>query len=215
VATEDQDNDKKAMLPPLDQRGATRRRLAKAGIGTAGVLLTLESRSAMGAMMCKSPSGALSGGLSSNYGPQPVCQGLSPGYWKNHDTWPISRDTLFANVFYVPGDRSTCTVNAAVNAAVKDKDKDKDKDKGKDPGGSYLCSTMLDLLSPQSFDQNNLAMHAIATYLNILSGRISFLSVETVLAMWRDVQTSGHYSPTADVYWSREQVKNYLEATHD
>jgi hypothetical protein len=195
VATEDRDNDNKAAPSPLGERGAARRRLAKAGIGAAGILYTLESRAAMSPMMCKSPSGALSGGLSSNYGPAPTCAGLSPGYWKNHDNWPIPRDTMFAAVFGGVGSPAACTL------AAKNK--------------SYQCSTMLNLLSHQTYDSNNLAMHVIATYLNILSGRISFLSLETLGAMWLSVQTRGTYSPTAGVTWTREQVKNYLQATHD
>jgi len=195
VATEDQDNEKNAAPSPLGRRGAARRRLAKAGVGAAAVLYTLDSQASMGGMMCKSPSGALSGGLSSNYGPQPACQGLSPGFWKNNDAWPCSRSTMFADVFYVPGNRTMCS---------------DDKNKA-----SYLCSTMLDLLSPQGFDRYNLGMQMVATYLNILSGRIGFLSVETLVAMWYDVQTKGTYSPIASVYWSPEQVKNYLAATHD
>jgi hypothetical protein len=195
VATEDQDNHNNAAPSPLGKRGAARRRLAKAGVGAAAVLYTLESQAAMGPMMCQSPSGALSGGLSSHYGPQPACQGLSPGFWKNHDAWPCPRGTMFADVFYVPGDRSSCS---------------DDKNKA-----SYLCATMLDLLSPQGFDRYKLGMHVVATYLNILSGRIGFLTVETLIAMWYDVQTKGSYCPIAGVYWSPEQVKNYLEATHD
>jgi hypothetical protein len=74
---------------------------------------------------------------------------------------------------------------------------------------------MMGLLSSQKFDKYNLAMHAIATYLNIRSGKITFLSVDTLLAMWADVQIKGYYSPTKGVKWSPEQVKNYLEATHD
>jgi hypothetical protein len=74
---------------------------------------------------------------------------------------------------------------------------------------------MLNLVTPQSFDHYNLAMHAVATYLNIKSGKMNFLSVETLLNMWYEVQTKGFYNPTAGVQWSPEQVKNYLEATHD
>jgi hypothetical protein len=195
VATEDRDNENKAAPSPLGEHGAARRRLTKAGVGAAGILVTLESRAGMSPMMCKSPSGALSGGLSSNYGPPPVCSGLSPGYWKNHSNWPVSRDTMFATVFGGVGSPSVCT------AAMKNK--------------SYQCSTMLNLLSKQTFDRYNLGMHAVATYLNICSGRINFLSIETLTAMWREVQTTGRYSPTAGVYWTPEQVKNYLQATHD
>jgi hypothetical protein len=196
VATDNQENNGNAAPLSLSERGARRRRLAKAGIGAAGILWTLESRAAMGPMVCKSPSGALSGGLSSHYGPEPVCQGRSPGYWKNHtEAWPIPIATMFADVFYVAGSKQSCTPE------TKDK--------------SYLCSTLLNILEPQSFDQYNLGMHAVATYLNIKSGKINFLSVETLLNMWYEVQTKGFYSPTAGVQWNPEQVKNYLEATHD
>lgn len=196
MATENQENNGNAAPLSLSERGAARRRLAKAGIGAAGILATLDSRAAMSPMICKSPSGALSGGLSSHYGPEPVCMGLSPGYWKNHTgAWPIPVNTLFANVFYVPGNKATCTP--------------------KTRNTNYLCSTMLNLLTSQSFDKYNLAMHAIATYLNIRSGKINFLTVETLLNMWYEVQTKGFYSPTAGVKWTPEQVKNYLQATHD
>jgi hypothetical protein len=195
VSTDKQQNNGQTP-PPLSQRGATRRRLTKAGIGALGVLSTLESRAGMSPMMCKSPSGALSGGLSSNYGPAPVCQGLSPGYWRNHpDAWSIPLNTLFADVFYVAGDKSSCT------AESKDQ--------------SYLCSTMMNLLEPQKFDTYKLGRHIVATYLNIRAGKISFLTTETLVGMWFELQTKGYYNPTAGVQWSAEQVKNYLEATHD
>jgi hypothetical protein len=197
VATDNQENNGNATPPlSLSERGATRRRLAKAGIGAVGILSTLESRATMGPMICKAPSGALSGGLSSHYGPAPACNGLSPGYWKNHPgAWPVPTTTWFADVFYVAGNRRYCTV--------------------KTRNTNYLCSTMLNILTPQSFDKYNLAMHAIATYLNIRSGKISFLSVETLLNMWYQVQTLGYYSPVDGVKWNAEQVKNYLQATHD
>jgi len=80
---------------------------------------------------------------------------------------------------------------------------------------SYECSTMLNLLSKQSFDKYNLGMHLVATYLNVVSGKISFLSVGTLQKMWSDLQKTGRYSPAQGVYWSAEQVKNYLANTHD
>jgi hypothetical protein len=197
VATDNQENNGNAAPLSLSKRGATRRRLAKAGVGAAGILVTLESRATMGPLMCKAPSGSLSGGLvNSHYGPAPACTGRSPGYWKTHaGAWPIPTDTNFADVFYVPGNRYTCTV--------------------KTKNTNYLCSTMLNMVSPQKFDKYNLAMHAVATYLNIKSGKIGFLSIETLLNMWYEVQTKGVYHPTAGVTWTPEQVKNYLQATHD
>jgi hypothetical protein len=102
---------------------------------------------------------------------------------------------MFADVFYVAGDKGSCTPES--------------KDQ------SYLCSTMRNLLEPQKFDTYKLGMHLVATYLNIRAGKISFLSVETLVGMWHELQTTGYYNPTAGVQWSPEQVKNYLEATHD
>ncbi|MGJ7915234.1 hypothetical protein ACI48D_07110 [Massilia sp. LXY-6] len=195
MTTDNQENKGNAAPLPLSERGATRRRLAKAGIGAAGILWTLESRATMNTMICKAPSGALSGGLSSHYSPATACSGLSPGYWKNHRSWPVSRNIMFTSVFDVQGEKSTCT-EQTINQ-------------------SYLCSTMLNLLSKQSFDRYNLGMHLVATYLNIMSGKISFLSVDTLQKMWTDVQATGHYSPASGVFWSAEQVKNYLQATHD
>lgn len=195
MATEDRHHDDNTVPPGLSERGKVRRRLAKAGAGV-GVLLTLESKQAMAtSAMCKSPSGSLSGGLSSHYGPAPTCRGLSPGYWKNHDDWPIARTTMFASVFYVPGDYTQCDPKQAPT--------------------SYLCANMLTLLSHQSYDYNNLAMQTIAAYLNILSGRISFLSIETLQSMWTEVTTNGVYNPTAGVSWTRDQVASYLDSIHD
>lgn len=195
MATEDQYNDKNVSTTDLSTRGKARRRLAKAGVG-AGVLLTLESKQAMAtSAMCKSPSGSLSGGLSSHYGPASVCSGLSPGYWKNHSSWPIPMTTLFATVFYVPGDCTKCNLKQAAT--------------------SYLCASMLTLLSHQDYDQNNLAMQTVAAYLNILSGRINFLSVEVLQSMWKEVTTTGFYKPTAGVTWTRDQVATYLDSIHD
>jgi hypothetical protein len=197
VATDNQENNGNASPLSLSQRGLTRRRLAKAGIGVVGVLSTLESRAAMSPMICKSPSGALSGGLSSNYNnAATTCEGLSPGYWLNHTSaWPVSNQIMFSAVFDVPGDKSSCTPQSL--------------------NQSYECSTMLNLLNPQDFDRYNLGRHVVATYLNIMSGKISFLSVTTLQKMWSDVLRTGQYSPASGVYWSAEQVKNYLENTHD
>lgn len=197
MATEHQENNGNATPLSLSKRGATRRRLAKAGVGAAGVLLTLDSRAAMSPMICKSPSGALSGGLSSNYNnAATTCEGLSPGYWLNHtSSWPVSNQIMFVSVFEVPGDKNACTPETL--------------------NQSYQCSTMLNLLSPHDFDRYNLGRHLVATYLNVMSGKISFLSVATLQKMWSDVLRTGQYSPASGVYWSAEQVKNYLENTHD
>lgn len=173
--------------PPISARGAARRRVAKAGLGAVGVLLSVESRATMQPMVCFSPSAGYSGKLSSNYNRNVVCSGRSPGYWKNHTSWPCSRDRDFDSVF-------SCNVGSL---------------------STYGSKTMLQILEGCDFDQHNLGMHLIATYLNVLSGKISFLSVKTLTDMWNQLQRRGYYMPAANVFWSPEQTKKYLEATHD
>lgn len=174
--------------PSLTPRGTARRRLTKAGLGAASVLWTLDSRASMQTMVCVSPSGALSGGLSSNYANKPAaCDGKSPGYWKNHDGWPCPRNKPFSEVFSCSGNYSA----------------------------TYGTKTLLEIVQGCKFDKFNLGMHLVATYLNVLSGRIGFLSVATLQEMWSQLQSPGYYTPAKGVFWSAEQTKNYLEATHD
>ncbi|MCS0629247.1 hypothetical protein NX786_07875 [Telluria mixta] len=206
MATEHQDNDKIEPAPSLTKQGAARRRLAKVGMG-AGVLATLESKSAMASMVCRSPSGSLSNGLAaSHYGTKaPACNGLSPGYWKQpQHAWPVSRDLKFTDVFYAASTGSVCPVRAASY----------DNGKYYEPG-SYFCAKLEDMLNPQPFDTNNVGMHLVAAYLNIQQKLVGFLELNDLQTMWSELQTTGRYSPTAGVYWDNAQVANYLASIHD
>jgi hypothetical protein len=206
VATEHQYNDKTEPAPSLTKRGAARRRLAKAGMG-AGVLATLESKSAMASMVCRSPSGSLSNGLAaSHYGTKaPACNGLSPGYWKQpQHAWPVSRDLKFSDVFYAAGTGTICPARAASYESGKYYEP-----------GSYFCAKLEDMLNPQSFDTNNVGMHLVAAYLNIQQKLVGFLELTDLQTMWSELQTTGRYSPTAGVYWDTAQVANYLASIHD
>ena len=190
MSTEDQAKGANT-TPSISPRGAARRRFTKAGLGAAGVLWTVESRATMSPMVCFSPSAGYSGKLgklNSNYNSQKVvCSGKSPGYWKNHDGWPCDRDKDFDSVFACTGQNMM----------------------------TFGSKSMLEVVKGCDFDKYNLGVHLVATYLNVLSGRISFLSVKTLVDMWAQVQRSGYYKPAANVYWSAEQTKQYLEATHD
>ena len=188
VSTEDQ-SARASEAQPLTPRGTTRRRLTKAGLGAASVLWTADSRATMKTMVCVSPSAALSGGLSSNYArTPPKCDGKSPGFWKNHTgAWPCSTGKDFDDVF------GCSTKNAR----------------------TYGTKTLLEIVRGCDFDKYNFGMQLVSTYLNVLSGRIAFLSVPTLQKMWNQIQSKGYYEPAKGVYWSAEQTKRYLEATHD
>jgi hypothetical protein len=169
-------------VTPIDTLDTSRRRFTKSGLAVSGVLVTLASRPVLGSPVCKSPSGFLSGNLST-HGTPPVCAGRSPGYWKNELSWPINRNTLFRHVF-------SCV-----------------------PQSPYGTISMLDLLTHQDFDNNNLGMHLVGAYLNAVSGWTPFLNVETIKSMFSQWQSQGYFSPTPTVHWSAAQIVDYLTQT--
>ncbi|MEH6433580.1 hypothetical protein [Massilia sp. DD77] len=190
MATE-QRPDQENTTPGLSTHGAKRRRLAKAGLGAAGVLWTLEGRAGMTpGLTCASPSASLSGAKHSTYASNVVCNNpRSPGYWsrpKHASEWPVRRDMKFSEAF-------PCS-----NANAE----------------TYGKYTMLYILTEKKFDTFNLGRHMIATYLNIKSKKINFINEQWLENMWNELQYDLHYSPAPDVYWSPEQVKNYLASIH-
>jgi len=178
-----EDQDGPAPTPaPLSPKGASRRRIA--GLGVSGVVMTVASNNAMAALVCKSPSGALSGNLNSQK-PNERCDGLSPGYWKNHtEDWPseVKTSDRFAKLFPSRGKLS-----------------------------AFTC---LQILSKQEADKNNVAMHIMATYLNVASGRITFLTRQAVIEMWVKYDKYGTYTPNEGAMpWSGQELTNYLSST--
>lgn len=187
MSTEDKAGgpDQAATMTP---HGASRRRLAKAGLGAAGVLWTTQAHATR---MCLSPSAALasaSSGLDSNKPGEArlSCIGRSPGYWKNHGGWPVPPETRFGSIF-------PC---AAHNA------------------NTYAPATLQSLIEGAKFDKQNFGMHIVASYLNVKSGWIGYISEETLLRMWRELQSTGHYQPAKNAYWDVETTKHYLESTY-
>lgn len=167
---------------PLTPRGASRRRIA--GLGLSGVVMTVASTNAMASMVCKSPSGALSGNLNSQApGGDVVCRGRSPGYWKNH-SWPaeVNRNDLFVQYFHCSGKLSAMS-----------------------------CKQVL---SAKEGDRHNVAMHIMATYLNVCSGKISFLTRQAVKDMWSEYNQTGSFTPASGATpWSGEDLVDYLSST--
>jgi hypothetical protein len=173
-----------------------RRRFAGAGAKASGVILTLASAPGMAEVVCRSPSGSLSGNLKSSTGTQTVvCGGVSPGYWKNWpDQWPPS-------VYPFTVDKHPATTFASVF-----------------PYGStslYLTKTMMDVLvnNDPSQDPYNLGFHLVAAYLNVKSNKINYFNVDRLKLMWHDLCAYGYYSPTAGKKWYAEDIKNYLAST--
>lgn len=184
MSTEDQAG-RSPEAAPMTTRGAARRRLAKAGLGAAGVLWTTQ---ASATRVCISASAALSSGLHSKKpnATNVTCEGRSPGYWKNHGGWPVSSDTHFRKIF---------SCSSATD-------------------GTYGSATLLELVQGCKFDKHNLGMQLVATYLNVKVGWISYISERTLVQMWSELQSTGHYQPARDVFWDAETTKKYLASTH-
>ena len=171
--------------PSITAHGAARRRFARAGVGVTGALVTISSKAGMAGDICTSPSGSLSGGLQSQKpGSVAACAGRSPGYWKNHDGWPVNKLLAFGAVF-------TC-----------------------DMGSPYNTCSLEDILKPKDWDKNAIGRHLAATYLNIRSGRISFLTERQIQGIWDDLRV-GYYHPKPGVDWDAEDVVKYLKGTMD
>jgi hypothetical protein len=202
VATTDQPNEESGAPPPaaataagLSDQGAARRRFARIGAGTsAGAITTLASQPAMAALLCKSMSGMLSGNLSKNHQHVLACAGRSPGYWKNRPSaWTatgIAPSAMFQAIFGTSGR------TAALNP--------------------YSCMKVVTANAfPRSNDPDNLAMHIMATLLNVRSGKISFLTEIQVRGIWNSYSAKGSFQPAAGVTWTGYDIVDYLKKTMD
>jgi len=167
--------------------GESRRRFTKAGLAASGVLMTLASRQGL-ACTAVSPSGFTSMNQSRHSTGTPSC-GLTPGFWKNHDSWPspVTQTTLFRNIFSVSN-----------------------------PSSPYYTITFQEILSPpQHFDQNNnqIGYFLAAAYLNALAGLTPYLTASTIVNIWHEWSTLGYYVPIAPIHWDSAHIAAYLQAT--
>lgn len=173
--------------PAMSSHGAARRRLAKAGLGAAGVLMTLESKATLHhGPVCVAPSAALSTGMDSTYAKSRVtCSARGPSYWARMSFyWPCSRNIKFGEVFSCYGKNR-----------------------------EFADVRLVEILGRDKYD-SFVGRHLAATYLNILSGKINFLNMDTLGTMWGELQSNGFYKPAPKVYWSATLVRKYLEATY-
>ena len=215
--------------PPNDGavRNVGRRRLLRAGISTAPVVMTVLSRPVLAANgICQSPSGFTSGNVS-NMGMGPGCTGKSISYWRdNPSLWPAP---------YIPTD----VIGTPVSSTGGKKDK-KDK-KGTGTGGTVATvhatlfvgvfspdlnpadSTFLDVLmnlqmSPD-IGQRYVARLCVATVLNIAAGFVpsTVLTTITVQHIWKEYATNnyGFFHPGTinGAKWNEAEIIDYLLTT--
>jgi len=183
-----------AAAATLSVKGKARRRFARAGAGATGVLLTLHSQPGMACTYCGiSASAAVSAvgqkktiGTLSHHGPAAVCNGIRPIDWCSH-TWPT-------------GCKPTDSFGKHFSCKI---------------GSAYADTSCKDIMAGASCDQSRMAQHMLAAYLNVLSKRVNFLSIESLRAVWLEWVTKGYYAPMAGQKWYANDIVGFLYGTMD
>lgn len=197
------DNSKIAVPNPegavSDEAGVARRRLVRAGLAVAPVMLALKSNSALAADICIKPS-AFSSLRSANYA---LSKGRTPstytcfshGYWKNH-AHPAPYTTEAKSFFLSPAPSGTGNVTAGFTRNVS---------------GFYTGKTLHDVLwSGGDSNDEALARHCVGSFLTAVANN----DVNVILTqaecryIWNN---SGVWSPPGSgVTWTKAQTMAYF-----
>jgi hypothetical protein len=176
----------------LTQAGAARRRFGRAGAAATGVLLTLKSQPGMACSICVCPSGYQSSltGSPNPHAPNP-CNGVPPSQYvswcdnKQNSTWSPCSTTLIFSAVFTTG-------------------------------GNNVNMKMRDLMAYTGSNQERLIMkYLCANYLNMATGRMPFLKMSMLNAIWTGWRTpSKPYVPSAGANpWGYNEIITYLMGT--
>ena len=170
-----------ALLPAA---AMSRRRFA--GLGASSVILTLASQPAMAnSVMCNSLSAAGSV-VHSRSTTVLVCNGLSPSYYRKSANWAgtgVDSSGMFKNYFSTAGvgrQLAPYTLFQVITGNFAQTS----------PDGKVTTPA----INP---DQHSVARYVIATWLNVLSRRVNFFTLESVMTMWSEYAATSYYVPTA------------------
>jgi len=185
-------SDQAPKLSPSDAKALARRRLLRAGLGSAPVLLVASPRSVMaGGGQCVTGSAFTSLNAVASHQPRThFCQGKSPDFWKDDrvaSLWPnqIVRSST--------GNTVATTFEAIFGRG----------------GGWYSGKTCLDILRlPANAGRDGVARHLMASVLNSLKGWTpnGVLSITTAKDVWSEYTRKGHYEPTAGIKWYEDSA---------
>lgn len=180
----------------------SRRRLFRGLTGGAGVLLAVPAKTALGQVICQSPSAMVSGNLSRPAGSSGTCVGgRSPGYWKQPQffTHWISIG-LTPPTFSVQVD--TCTTGLA---GLKYSDVATPgtmfatifgSDAGNSPTSGKAPSLWGVLAFPTDWPSGQLMRHLTAAYMNSLAFPDYPIRPAQVISMWNQLRSYGVYCPS-------------------
>ncbi len=200
-----------AMTPP-QVRNPSRRRFTRAGVGASAVILTLTSRSALAQVACKSPSGFASANLSQHNNETARCDGITAASWLDPNRqWPIPKETRFIDIF---GSSSlmfrTGTPQKFYDAFPSRVDK-KDVPPGQAKSTSLDEATLYEALNGSETPE--VVKSIIAAYLNFKDGRNTYPTDLQAIAIFKEWQANGIYTPSAGIRWTEDDILSYLGST--
>lgn len=236
----DQQQDPRSEAPQdaLNAHGRTRRRLSKAALGTAPVLMTLHSAPLKAAGANCMPSGWVSGNTSRHDEPQ-ECGGRTPGYWsgsannnstnlnsaafQNHPTWrqAVEEGIAFASDYGFPGMTNDYRQHAE---SVGPGNSGKPGKPGKsDNSAEEIPLTMLGAVAASTSvlgltglpHEHQIIRFGAAALLNARYTPGYPLSEQMVRDIVTDTLVDGHYIANSGDRLEPEQVKAFLENTMD
>ncbi len=195
----------KIQLPPSAPQASSvddvaRRRLMRAGLSAAPVVLALKSQSVLaGGDVCIKPS-AFSSLKAANMKlsriPNQGWTCYSHGYWKNH-THPDPYQTLDKSFFLLPA-RTSPQISAGFSW---------------NPGGWYTNKTLIEILNEGgSANSVNLARHVVGTFLTAVSLADDTTKVLLTTSQCRQIWDSqGTWSPVAGATWTFADWMAYFD----
>ena len=188
-----------------------RRRFTKSGLAASGVILTLASRPVLANNVCKSPSGFLSGNVSSHI--EQLCTANYPSYYANNpDVW---RGTQ-----YIPGEyknKETQSADTGSTSSTTNLNSSKEIDKWVGgtqysqafPGSSrFPGKSMMQVL----WMQDPMGQQFVAALLNAALGLTPPLTETKVIDICVEYETRGFFEPTAGVHWYEQDILIYFNS---
>jgi len=187
-----------------------RRRFTKSGLAASGVILTLASRPVLANNVCKSPSGFLSGNVSSHV--EQLCTANYPSYYANNpDAWKGTR--------YTPGEYKNETQSADTSSKSSTSNLNSSKEIDKWVGGTQYSEafpgssrfpgkSMMQVL----WMQEPMGQQFVAALLNAALGLTPPLTETKVVDICLEYETRGFFEPTAGVHWYEQDILIYFNS---
>ncbi|HJV27085.1 MAG TPA: hypothetical protein VJ673_15475 [Aromatoleum sp.] len=209
-----------AATPPLSVR--SRRGFIGAAAGGAGVFLSVQARTALGAVSCQSPSAAISGNLSAQPASITCTGGNSPTVWKLQDTlskWPAGTTPPTFNTPLT--DSLGCNNGHSILDPASVIDQPGALVDSILPGAISNTSAWAVLAFPANYSGGVLMSHLIAAWLN---GGGSFTSYPIqrfqVVEMWNALKATGIYCPSSmscpgNTGMTESEVIAFITQTYD